>query len=153
MERMGQVTPNKAFWNNLKVLITGHTGFKGSWLSLLLHSLGAKVYGYSLSPPTEPSLYKIANIDEFVNSTIADVRDYKKLLSTIKRVKPSVIIHMAAQPLVWESYHNPKDTYEINVMGTVNLLEAIRNSIGAKVVLNVTTDKCYENKEWIWGYR
>ncbi|MEI7726550.1 MAG: CDP-glucose 4,6-dehydratase [Bacteroidota bacterium] len=141
------------FWNHRRVLITGHTGFKGSWLSLLLHHLGAEVHGYALDPPTEPSLYVQGNIEQLVNSTIADIRDYEKLLAVCRKVNPEIVIHMAAQPLVMESYRNPRETYEINVMGTVNLLEALRNISGVKAVLNVTTDKCYENKEWIWGYR
>jgi len=144
-------------YNNLyekrKVLITGHTGFKGSWICLLLKHLGAEVYGYALEPPTLPSLYKVAHIDEIVNSTIGDIRDYNKLLSTLKNINPEIIIHMAAQPLVRESYKNPRETYEINVMGIVNLLDAIRYIPSVKAVINVTTDKCYENKEWHWGYR
>lgn len=136
-----------------KVLITGHTGFKGSWLCLLLHRLGAEVYGYALEPPTEPSLFKEAHIDALIHSTIGDIRDYNLLLATLQKVKPEIVIHMAAQPLVRESYKNPRETYEINVMGTVNLLDAIRHTPGVKAVVNVTTDKCYENKEWHWGYR
>jgi len=136
-----------------KVLITGHTGFKGSWLSLMLHQLGADVYGYALEPPTNPSLYGEAHLDELVTSYIGDIRDYEKLLNVIKQVKPEIIIHMAAQALVRESYKNPIKTYSTNVMGTVNLLEAIRHTSGIKSLVNVTTDKCYENKEWHWGYR
>jgi CDP-glucose 4,6-dehydratase len=141
------------FYKGRKVFLTGHTGFKGSWLSILLYSLGADVYGYALDPPTKPSLYDLANVDKLVSSTIGDIRDYKLLLETIKKVKPEVVIHMAAQPLVRESYKNPRETYEINVMGTVNLLDAVRQVNGVKAVLNVTSDKCYENKEWLWGYR
>ncbi len=136
-----------------KVLITGHTGFKGSWLSLLLHQLGADVYGYALEPPTNPSLYKEAQLDEIVKSTIGDIRDFQKLKATINQTKPEIIIHMAAQPLVRASYKDPIETYSTNVMGTVNLFEAIRQTKGVKVVINVTTDKCYENREWHWGYR
>src|SRR5664280_267104 len=142
-----------SFYNGRNVFITGHTGFKGSWLSILLHRLGANVYGYALDPPTIPSLYNLANVDKLVSSTIGDIRDYKLLLETIKKVKPEIVIHMAAQPLVKESYRNPRETYEINVMGTVNLLDAVRQVAGVKVVLNVTSDKCYENKEWLWPYR
>lgn len=141
------------FYYGRKVLITGHTGFKGSWLSMLLNLIGADVYGYALNPPTEPSLYKLAQIDELVTSTIGDIRNYDLLLHTLKKVNPDIIIHMAAQPLVRESYKNPRETYEINVLGTVNLFDAIRQVSSVKAILNVTTDKCYENKEWQWGYR
>jgi len=136
-----------------KVLITGHTGFKGSWLSLLLHLLGSDVYGYALEPPTNPSLYNEAQLDKIVKSTIGDIRDFQKLKDTIDRIKPEIIIHMAAQPLVRASYKDPIETYSTNVMGTVNLFEAVRKSSGVKVIINVTTDKCYENREWHWGYR
>ena len=141
------------FYKDRKVLITGHTGFKGSWLSILLNWLGAEVYGYALKPNTIPSLYELANVDQIVSSTIGDIRNYELLLTTISKVQPEVIIHMAAQPLVRESYRNPRETYEINVMGTVNLLEAARQIKSIKAILNVTTDKCYDNKEWHWGYR
>lgn len=147
------MTINKQFWNKKRVLITGHSGFKGSWLCLLLHKLGSDVYGYALEPPTKPSLFEEAGIAQLVNSYIGDIRDYNKLLNTIQLVKPEVIIHMAAQPLVRESYKNPVDTYSTNVMGTVNLLEAIRHTPGVKSLVNVTTDKCYENREWRWSYR
>jgi CDP-glucose 4,6-dehydratase len=141
------------FYKGRKVLITGHTGFKGSWLSILLKWLGADIYGYALNPPTSPSLYEVANIDRFISSTIGDIRDYKMLLKILKETQPEIIIHMAAQPLVIESYKNPRETYETNVMGTVNLFDAARQVNSVKVILNITTDKCYENKEWIWGYR
>jgi len=141
------------FYKNRKVLITGHTGFKGSWLCLLLYKLGADVYGYALEPPTKPSLFVEAKIGDFITSTIGDVRDYDSLLKTILRVQPEIIIHLAAQPLVRESYKNPRETYQINVMGIVNLLDAARQVSSVKAILNVTTDKCYENKEWHWGYR
>ena len=140
-------------YKNRKVLITGHTGFKGSWLCLLLNKLGADVYGYALEPPTNPSLFFEANIGELITSYIGDIRDYHLLLKTLKEVQPEIIIHMAAQALVRESYKNPRETYEINVMGTVNLLDAARQVSSVKAILNVTTDKCYENKEWHWGYR
>ena len=136
-----------------KVLITGHTGFKGSWLCLLLNKLGADVYGYALEPPTNPSLFVEAKIGELITSVIGDIRDYNLLLQTLKEIQPEIIIHMAAQPLVMESYRNPRETYEINVMGTVNLFDAARQVECVKAILNVTTDKCYENKEWHWGYR
>lgn len=136
-----------------KVLITGHTGFKGSWLCLLLNKLGADVYGYALEPPTNPSLFIEAKISELITSTIGDIRNYNFLLETLKEIQPEIVIHMAAQPLVMESYRNPRETYEINVMGTVNLFDAARQVKSIKAILNVTTDKCYENKDWHWGYR
>jgi CDP-glucose 4,6-dehydratase len=136
-----------------KVFITGHTGFKGSWLCLLLNELGAEVYGYALNPPTNPSLYKAAKVDELVVSHIADVRDHSRLCGIMSAVQPDMVFHLAAQPLVRDSYKNPVDTYSINVMGTVNLLEAVRHTESVKAVINVTTDKCYENREWLWGYR
>ncbi len=136
-----------------KLLITGHTGFKGSWLCLLLNKLGADIYGYALEPPTKPSLYIEANVDEFVKSFIGDIRDIKYLQEIITKIKPEIVIHMAAQPLVRESYKIPVETYSINVMGTVHLLEACRQTTSVKAIVNVTSDKCYDNKEWIWGYR
>ena len=136
-----------------RVLITGHTGFKGSWLSLLLNELGADVYGFALDPPTSPSLYKEAKIDELVTSYIGDVRDLDYLTKVIQEVQPEIVFHMAAQPLVRESYKIPVETYSTNVMGTVHLLEACRRTSSVKAIVNVTTDKCYENKEWHWGYR
>jgi CDP-glucose 4,6-dehydratase len=136
-----------------KVLVTGHTGFKGSWLCLLLHKLGADVYGYALEPPTNPSLFEEAAIDELITSYIHDIRDLNQLTTVMQQVQPEIVIHMAAQPLVRESYKIPVETYAINVMGTVNLLEACRNTPAVKAIVNVTTDKCYENKEWHWGYR
>ena len=140
-------------YNNRKVLITGHTGFKGSWLSMILHNLGADVYGYALQPPTIPSLYKEAQVDKIITSYIGDIRDYEKLKGVLQKVQPEIIIHMAAQALVIESYKNPRETYEVNVMGTVNLLDVARETQSVKAIVNVTTDKCYENKEWQWGYR
>lgn len=144
---------NKNFWCSKKVLITGHTGFKGSWLCIMLNQLGAKVYGYALEPPTIPSLFELCKIGNTVNSVFGDIRDREKLSKYINEVCPEIVIHMAAQPLVRESYKNPVETYEINVMGTVNVLEAVRSCESIKAVVNVTTDKCYENKEWYWGYR
>ncbi|TGN08024.1 CDP-glucose 4,6-dehydratase [Leptospira ilyithenensis] len=146
---------NQEFWKDKRVLLTGHTGFKGSWLSLWLSSLGARVYGYSLSPPTDPSLFDLANVrDVLAGSEIADVRDLTKLSGFLKSSNPEIVIHMAAQPLVRDSYKIPVETYAINVMGTVNVLEAVRTSgRGVKVFLNITTDKVYENNEWVWGYR
>jgi CDP-glucose 4,6-dehydratase len=153
MDQMVGESLFKGFYKGHKVLITGHTGFKGSWLSVLLDWLGADVYGYALNPITTPNLYELAKVDQLVTSTIGDIRDYDLLLSTLKAVSPEIIIHMAAQPLVRESYKNPRETYEVNVMGTVNLLDVARKVGGVKAILNVTTDKCYENKEWNWGYR
>jgi len=144
---------NPDFWKGKRVLITGHTGFKGYWLSLWLHAMRAEVTGYALNPPTEPSLYELCRLDELVNSVIADVRNGEKLEKTMQAAFPEIVIHMAAQPLVIESYKNPVDTYATNVMGTANLLEAVRRCKSVRVVVNVTTDKCYENKEWLWGYR
>lgn len=144
---------DQAFWKGKKVFLTGHTGFKGSWLCLWLHSLGAEVHGYALDPPTNPSLFDLCKIGTLVRSTIADVRDRESLTKALVAAAPQIVIHMAAQPLVRDSYKIPVDTYEINVMGTVNLFEAVRSSKTVKVVINVTTDKCYENKEWVWGYR
>lgn len=141
------------FWKNKKVFITGHTGFKGSWLCLLLNTFGAKVSGYALSPPTDPSLFALCKIDQLVQSEIADIRDEISLTNAMLRAQPEIVIHMAAQSLVRISYNKPVDTYAINVMGTVNLFEAVRRCLTVKAVINVTTDKCYENKEWVWGYR
>jgi CDP-glucose 4,6-dehydratase len=141
------------FFRDKSVFVTGHTGFKGSWLCLWLHSLGAAVTGYALDPPTEPSLFKLCRIGEVVSSVIADVRDCKKLSAAMEAAQPEIVIHMAAQPLVRESYNIPAETFDINVMGTVNLFEAVKKCKSVKAVINVTTDKCYENKEWIWGYR
>lgn len=143
---------NIAFWRGKKVLITGHTGFKGSWLCLLLHYLGADVYGFALAPGTNPSLFEICNIKNLVYSNIGDIRDEYNFLNVLRKTKPDVLIHMAAQPLVRYSYDNPVETFAVNIMGTVNVLEAVRQ-YPVKAVVNVTTDKCYENREWCWAYR
>jgi len=142
-----------AFWYGKKVLITGHTGFKGSWLSLWLQSMGAKVIGYALPPSTAINLFTLARVAEGMTSIIGDIRDFESLQSVVAKYQPEVVFHMAAQPLVRYSYLNPVETYGVNVMGTVHLLEAIRQVGCAKAVLNITTDKCYENREWFWGYR
>ena len=144
---------NPTFWQGKRVLITGHTGFKGSWLSLWLQSMGAQVTGYALAPPTHPSLFEIAEVAQGMTSIIGDIRDLDKLQTAFAEHQPEIVIHMAAQPLVRYSYQNPVETYATNVMGTVHLLEAVRNTPGVKAVVNITTDKCYENREWVWGYR
>lgn len=145
---------NPDFWKGKRVFITGHTGFKGGWLSLWLQSLGAEVHGYSLSPPTSPNLFSVARIGEgMASSTIADIRDFEQLAATLRKVQPEIVFHLAAQPLVRYSYQNPAETYAVNVMGVVNLLEAARDTVGIKALVNVTTDKCYVNREWPWGYR
>ena len=144
---------HSAFWKNKRVFITGHTGFKGSWLCVWLHSLGAQVTGYALDPPTDPSLYELCNIGKLTTSIIADVRDGQTLIKAMQAAQPEIVIHMAAQPLVRDSYKIPVETYAINVMGTVNLFEAVRQCTTVRAVINVTTDKCYENREWVWGYR
>ncbi len=143
----------RRFWEGKRVFVTGHTGFKGAWLSLWLHRLGAHVSGYALAPPTEPSLYGLAGVSSLVDSVTADVRDLERLRGELKRAEPEIVIHMAAQSLVRDSYRNPVETYETNVMGTVNLLEGVRRTPGIKAVVIVTSDKCYENREWVWGYR
>lgn len=141
------------FWREKRVFLTGHTGFKGSWLSLWLQSMGANVYGLALLPPTTPALFHEAQVGRGMVSVIGDIRDYNTVLSAITDCKPDIIIHMAAQPLVRYSYQEPIETYETNLIGTVHVLEAARKVGTAKAIINVTTDKCYENKEWIWAYR
>lgn len=141
------------FWKNKNILVTGHTGFKGSWLSLWLQSMGARVTGYALPPPTQPSLFESANVAQGMRSIEGDICDLAGLKQQVETCKPEIIIHMAAQALVRYSYDSPVETYETNVMGTVNVLEAARHSDNVRVVLNITSDKCYENKEWIWPYR
>ncbi len=141
------------FWQGKKVLITGHTGFKGSWLSLWLQSLGAEVIGFSLAPPTQPNLFEIAKLHKGMVSLLGDICDFQALQTTLKKYQPEIIIHMAAQSLVRYSYLAPIETYATNVMGTVNLLEAVRFTDSVKVLINVTSDKCYENKELSRGYR
>lgn len=141
------------FYKGKRVFITGHTGFKGSWLCKMLLTAGAIVTGYSLNPPTKPSLFEIAGIKNDINSIIGDIRDIENLKKTFDAVQPEIVLHLAAQPIVRDSYKNPVYTYETNVMGTVNILECIRQSDCVKSFLNVTTDKVYLNKEWEWGYR
>ena len=144
---------NPSFWSNKKVFLTGHTGFKGSWLSLWLQQLGANVTGYALQPPTTPSLFDVARVAQGMTSIIGDIRDGVMLNNVLRQAEPDIVIHMAAQPLVRRSYVDPVETYSTNVMGTVHLLEAVRQTPSVRAVVNVTTDKCYENKEWVWGYR
>ncbi len=141
------------FWSGKRVFLTGHTGFKGSWLCLWLQQLGASVTGYALAPPTQPSLFDMARVGAGMQSVHGDVRDLAALQQAMRSAQPDIVIHMAAQSLVRLSYTSPVDTYATNVMGTVHLLEAVRQTPGVKAVVNVTTDKCYENKEWAWGYR
>lgn len=144
---------DKKFYQGRKVLITGHTGFKGSWMSRVLLSLGAQVTGYSLEPPTVPNLFELLGLKNNMNSIVGDIRDIDKLMSSFKDAHPEIVFHLAAQPIVRDSYKEPRYTYETNVMGTVNILECVRASDSVQSFLNVTTDKVYENKEWLWGYR
>src|SRR5205823_11508840 len=144
---------NRSFWKGRRVFLTGHTGFKGSWLSLWLDALGADVTGYALEPPTEPSLFVQAGVSSAVKSMCADIRDFSRLRSAIAESRPEVVIHMAAQSVVRRGYEDPIETYSSNVMGTVHILEALRQLKQPCVVVNVTSDKCYANREWVWGYR
>lgn len=144
---------NQHFWKDKRVFLTGHTGFKGSWMSLWLYSMGAIVKGYSLEPNTNPSLYRILSLDALIDSEIGDIRDLSKIKESLIEFKPEIVIHMAAQPLVRYSYKEPLETYSTNVMGTANVLEAVRFCETVKAVIVVTTDKVYDNKEWAWGYR
>ena len=145
---------NRDFWLGKRVFLTGHTGFKGGWLALWLADLGAEVYGYALNPPTATNFFTVVNLQEHLaQSTIADIRDATSLVQAMREARPDVVLHLAAQPLVRYSYAEPVETYAVNVMGTVNLLEAVRQTPSVKAVLNVTTDKCYENREWVWPYR
>lgn len=150
MEGLGLMS----FWQGRKVFITGHTGFKGGWLALWLNSMGAEVHGYALQPPTSPNLFDAADIKSCLNThTIADIRDLASLKEAINNAKPDIVFHLAAQPLVRQSYNDPLETYTTNVIGTVNLFESIRQTPSVRAIVNVTTDKCYENREWIWPYR
>lgn len=141
------------FWRGKKVFLTGHTGFKGSWLALWLTQLGAEVSGFALAPPTNPNLYQLAAVGKRIRSVIGDVRDQAELCSALQHSGAEVVLHLAAQPLVRESYISPVETFSTNVMGTAHLLEAVRETPSVRAVVNVTTDKCYENREWVWGYR
>ncbi len=142
-----------SFWKGKRVFVTGHTGFKGGWICLWLKHLGVEVIGYSLEPATVPSLFEAADVGEGMQSIFGDIRDHAKLSKAISESKPDVVIHMAAQPLVRYSYAQPAETYEVNVMGTVHLLEGVRATPSVKAVVNVTSDKCYENRERVLGYR
>jgi len=145
---------DQGFWRARRVLVTGHTGFKGGWLCLWLQQLGAEVTGYALAPNTSPNLFEAAAVGKGLRQSIlADIRDLDRLCEVLRNARPEVVIHMAAQPLVRASYENPIETYSVNVLGTVTLLEAIRRSGGVRSVVSVTSDKCYENREWAWGYR
>lgn len=145
---------NPDFWQNKRVFLTGHTGFKGGWLALWLQAMGAKVNGYALSPPTEPNFFTVANVKQgLVKHIISDIRDAEPLKNAMQAAQPDIVLHLAAQALVRYSYAQPIETYSVNVMGTVYLLEAVRATPSVKAVVNVTTDKCYENREWHWGYR
>lgn len=144
---------NLSFYKDKTVLVTGHTGFKGTWMCKMLLMQGAKVVGYSLKPSTTPNLFDVSNIEREMISIIGDIRDLNKLINVVNEYKPEIVIHMAAQPIVRESYDNPVYTYETNVMGTVNICEAVRNCDSVKSFVNVTTDKVYKNNEWEWGYR
>ena len=141
------------FYRGKRVLVTGHTGFKGAWLCRILVNFGAQVTGYSLEPPTQPALFSLAGLEGRMTSVIGDVRDYEHLSAVFDQALPEIVLHLAAQPIVRESYKEPRYTYETNVMGTVNLLECVRQHDCVKSVLNVTTDKVYKNNEWCWGYR
>lgn len=145
---------NHEFWRGKRVFLTGHTGFKGGWLALWLQAMGAEVHGYALNPPTSPNLFSVASVGKgMASSVIADIRDMDALRGAMQAADPEIVFHLAAQPLVRHSYVEPVETYAVNVMGTVHLLEAVRATPGVRTVVNVTTDKCYENREWEWGYR
>ncbi|MES2355312.1 MAG: CDP-glucose 4,6-dehydratase [Pseudomonadota bacterium] len=151
METLGIISPE--FWRGRKVFVTGHTGFKGGWLCLWLQQLGAKVAGFSLPPTSNPNLFNIARIAQGMESRFGDIRNRVDLTAAIVDAQPEIVIHMAAQSLVRYSYVNPVETYEVNVIGTMNLLEAVRQIDSIRAIVNITSDKCYENREWPWGYR
>ena len=144
---------SEEFYKDKKVLITGHTGFKGTWMCKVLQRAGANVTGYALRPQSSKNLFEMSEVENKIYSVIGDVRDLRHLMEVFDEIEPEIVIHMAAQPIVRESYRNPVDTYETNVMGTVNVLECIRHTKSVKSFVNVTTDKVYKNKEWEWGYR
>ncbi|CUH95093.1 CDP-glucose 4,6-dehydratase [Propionispora sp. 2/2-37] len=142
-----------AFWQDKNVFVTGHTGFKGAWLSLWLHRLGAKVTGYALAPPTVPNMYEICQMDQLISSTTADIRDGERLTQALAASKAEIVFHLAAQPLVSVAYKTPKETLETNILGTIHMLEAIRTGKQVRVLVNITSDKCYKDQKWLWGYR
>ena len=144
---------NKKFWSGKKVLVTGHTGFKGAWLVMYLNKLGASICGVSLPPPTKPSLYDLCNLESKNESHFCDIRNFNELNKIFNDFNPEIVFHLAAQPLVGYSYKNPIETYQTNVIGTLNVLEAIRFNKSVKAGVMITTDKCYKNNEWEWGYR
>lgn len=141
------------FWRNKRVLVTGHTGFKGSWLSLWLQHLGATVFGVALAPTSSEDLFHVLGLESLMSSHLNDIRNYDALCALVREVNPEIVFHLAAQPLVLRSYENPRETYSTNVLGTLNVLEAARHHSNAKVFVNVTSDKCYQNKKWPWAYR
>ena len=146
--------PDPNFWRDRSVFLTGHTGFKGGWIALWLSHIGAKVHGYALAPPTKPSFFEETQLQSSLSSsTINDIRDFQNLSAAMQAALPSVVFHMAAQPLVRESYNSPVDTFSTNLLGTVNLLEVTRKIDSVQAIVNITTDKCYENQEWLWPYR
>jgi CDP-glucose 4,6-dehydratase len=147
------VVADPAFWRDRRVLLTGHTGFKGAWLALWLQHLGARVTGFADGVPTDPSLYALADVAQGMESVEGDVRDAEAVAAAVAQARPEVVFHLAAQPFVKRSYREPRATFEVNVMGTVNVLEAVRVHPGVRAVVNVTSDKCYENREWEWAYR
>ena len=151
---MENMVTNRNFWLGKRVFLTGHTGFKGSWLALWLTDMGANVHGYALAPPTEPNFFTICKLSKYLKShTVADIRNADMLIDAMQKASPEIVFHLAAQPLVRYSYKNPIETFSTNVMGTVNLFEAARQTKSIKAIVNVTTDKCYENREWVWPYR
>jgi CDP-glucose 4,6-dehydratase len=154
LEKVGLTMPvNPEFWRGKRVFLTGHTGFKGSWLTLWLQALGAEVCGFALAPPTQPSLFEVGRVGECMTSAIGDIRNFESVLATLAAFQPQIVIHTAAQALVRQSYIEPVETYATNVMGTVHVLEASRRCASVRCIVNVTSDKCYENREWDWGYR
>ncbi len=156
MEELGVVAQTNIkpdFWRGRRVMVTGHTGFKGGWLAHWLKTMGADVLGYALAPPTEPSFFTAVKVGDNITHVEADIRDTEKMASELGKFKPEIVFHLAAQPLVLYSYDNPQETFSSNVMGTLNVLEAVRACASVEAVVNITSDKCYENKEWLWGYR
>ncbi|HEX6621858.1 MAG TPA: CDP-glucose 4,6-dehydratase, partial [Solirubrobacteraceae bacterium] len=150
---MSASVPDRGFWSGRRVLVTGHTGFKGAWLCLWLAQLGARVSGFAHAAHDGPSLYALAGVGQDVESVTGDVRDTEAVAAAVARLAPEIVIHMAAQAFVRRSFDEPVATYATNVMGTVNVLDAVRRSDGVRAVVVVSSDKCYENREWVWGYR